>query len=99
MNLEKIYQEFIERLNKMTAEELKAEIEKAREDSKDSWIMEDEDVVRVVRCKNCGYSCACYSDDGEDLYECCKDVIFGNADTTVLHTSNWFCADGKRYDE
>ena len=96
MNIEKIYQEFIETLNKMTAEELKAEIEKAREDSKDSWIMEDEDVVHVVRCKDCGYS---NCDNEVDLYECCKDVIFGNADTTVLHPSNWFCGDGKRYDD
>ena len=57
------------------------------------------DTMPMVRCKDCKYSCACYSDGGEDLYDCCKDVIFGNADTTTLRTSDWFCADGKRYDE
>ena len=50
----------------------------------------------IIRCENCRYSCACYSDDGEDLYDCCKDVIFGNAVTGTLHTPDWFCADGKR---
>ena len=96
---EQTLKEFINDLNKMTTEELVAKIDKAREDSKDSWIMEDENVVRVVRCKDCGYSCAYCFDDGKDLYECCKDVISGNADTTTWRTPDWFCADGKRYDE
>ena len=84
MNIEKMYQEFVERLNKMTAEELKAAIEKAREDSKDSWIMEDEDVVHVVRCKDC----KCYKDG-----RCYLTMRrYG------LH-DDWFCADGERRSE
>ena len=84
MNIEKMYQEFVERLNKMTAEELKAAIEKAREDSKDSWIMEDEDVVRVVRCKDCkSYK------DGKCFFTMRRHG---------LH-DDWFCADGERRSE
>ena len=81
MNIEKMYQEFVERLNKMTAEELKAAIEKAQEDSKDSWIMEDEDVVHVVRCKDC----KSYKDSR----------CFFTMRKHGLH-DDWFCADGER---
>lgn len=53
MELSQLYKEFLERLEQKTAEQLKAEIEKAREDSKDSRVFDDPDVIRVVRCKNC----------------------------------------------
>lgn len=42
MNTEQMYKEFLERLNNKTAEELMAEIEQAREDSKDSWILDED---------------------------------------------------------
>ena len=41
MNTEQMYKEFLERLNNKTTEELIAEIEQAREDSKDSWILNE----------------------------------------------------------
>lgn len=45
-NPEEMLQEFLERLEKKTAEELLADIKKAREDS---WIMEDEAMAEICR--------------------------------------------------
>ena len=43
VNVEQMYKEFLERLNNKTTEELMAEIEQAREDSKDSWILDEDE--------------------------------------------------------
>ena len=59
------------------------------------WGIEDAPAVEIINCEDCRYSRACYSDDGEDLYECCKVVLSGKAITTSIHPSGWFCADGK----
>lgn len=42
LNLEILLDDFLERLENKTAEQLLAEIEQAREDSKDSWILDEE---------------------------------------------------------
>lgn len=84
---EQTLKEFIDDLNKMTTEELMAKIDKAREDSKNSKIMENEDVVHVIRCKNCYYCERSFR-----FYQWCRHFNFHVTD-------DWFCADGERYDE
>ena len=61
--------------------------------------IESAPTIEIINCEDCRYSRACYSDDGEVLYNCCKDVISGAAVTGTLRTPDWFCADGKRDNE
>lgn len=88
MELSQLYKEFLERLEQKIVEQLKAEIQRAREDSYDAF--DDPDVIRVVRCKNCKYSRACYSEDGEELYDCMKDIWSNRPPVKP----DWFCGDG-----
>ena len=50
LNPEGLLYEFLERLEQKTTEELLADVEKAREDSRDSWMFDEEleDVIYVV---------------------------------------------------
>lgn len=84
-----MYKEFLERLEQKTTEQLKAAIQRAREDSYDV-VFDDPDVIRVVRCENCKYSRACYNDDGELLYDCMKDIWASRPPVKP----DWFCGDG-----
>lgn len=72
MNIEQMYKEFLERLNNKTAEELMAEIKQAREDSKDSWIldeienkMKNECFLFRNPCPNRSGACLCANPDGD----------------------------------
>jgi hypothetical protein len=73
VNTEQMYEEFLERLNNKTTEELMTEIEQAREDSKDSWIldemtgnkMKDECFLFRNPCPNRSGACLCSEPDGD----------------------------------
>ena len=93
--IEQLYQDFIKRLSQKTIEELMADIERAREESKNSHLIEDEDIVRVVRCKDCKYAHMTYN--GDCKY-CQIDIDRGYTDA-AYRDGDWFCADGERWKE
>lgn len=52
-----------------------------------------EDLVQVVRCKDCIYGFCINPSEKEKIYECMKYPI---ANLRITHKPGWFCADGEK---
>ena len=57
-------------------------------------------LVQVVRCKDCEYAIehSSYSVFGKPLYACNHIRQIGRGGL-VIHTADWFCADGEKRNE
>ena len=53
--------------------------------------IETEELVRVVRCKDCRYGQKCV--DGKTTFQCFK---WNSGEFGELHEQDWYCADGER---
>lgn len=76
INAEQLLLEFLKGLQNMTTEELMADIEKAREDSKDSWMFDEENEyfektgkLNLYKPRDC-LSCAHSFSDEQDRLHC-----------------------------
>ena len=60
-------------------------------------IVNTQDFVPVVRCRNCVYGCLSKNGSGEDMVFC-ENPDLDEAMDIFVNEPDWYCADGERRD-